>query len=165
MIKKLTLPLLPALFLAITLLMAQQPAVADPVDVTPLPPVTDPNGRMGVCYGFYEEPQDSGDRPYLDLMYDAGARHDRWDFSWWAIQPDNQDQWNWSGHETIVQAENAKGVDVLGILLWTPQWASTHSGLMDQPEFAPSLGPGGARSSAHADNPLMPMGPMPSTPT
>jgi hypothetical protein len=126
-----------------------------------LPPVTEADGRLGVAYGFYEDPPDSGQRPYLDLMIDAGARHDRWDFSWWAIQPEGQDQWNWGGHERIVRAENARGVDVLGIFIWTPQWASTYTGPL---QALPSPGappPPGSAASAHALNPLSPAGPAP----
>jgi hypothetical protein len=119
---------------------------------------------MGVCYGFYEDETAPGssERPYLDLMYDAGARHDRWDFSWWAIQPDHQSQWNWSGHERLVQVENAKGVNVLGILQWTPQWASTHTSLAGRllSLFFPPLA-AEARLHAHTHNPLGPSGPAP----
>jgi hypothetical protein len=164
MIKKLLLPLFPLVFLGFVLLWVGLPggrAVAGPAQITPLPPVTDADGRLGVCYAFYEDPPQSGQRPYLDLMYDAGARHDRWDFSWWAIQPDNQSQWNWSGHEAIVQAENAKGLDVLGILLWTPQWASTYSGVLDWLEHVFTLVTADARFYAHAYNPLAPAGPEP----
>ena len=132
MIKRLVLPLLPGVCLGLILLSVEPPtgrAVAEPTDVIPLPPVSDPDGRLGVCYGFYEDPSASGERPFLDLMYNAGARHDRWDFSWWAIQPDSQDQWNWSGHERIVAAENAKGVDVLGILQCTA-WLLDKNGVV-----------------------------------
>ncbi len=140
--------------------LAGPSALADPTDVTPLPPVTDVEGRLGVCYGFYEAPPGSRERPYLKLMLDAGARHDRWDFSWWAIQPDNQTQWNWSGHEAIVRDENAQGVDVLGILLWTPAWASTYRGAQNA---GPSIVPpaASARWYAHAHGPLSPTGPAP----
>lgn len=158
------LPLLPAVLLGLVLLLSAPPsgqAVTDPLDPAVLPPVTDPDGRLGVCYGFYDEPQGSGYRPYLNLMYDAGARHDRWDFSWSAIQPDNQEQWNWGDHERVVQAENAKGIEVLGILLWTPQWASTYQGLAERPEQPSFPATADARYYAHAKNPLAPAGPEP----
>jgi hypothetical protein len=161
MTKKLILPLLPVLFTLLALSAIGRPVVADPVDVTPLPPVTDPGGQFGVCYGFYEDPPDSGQRPYLDLMYDAGARYDRWDFSWWAIQPDHQGQWNWDGHERIVRAENEAGIGVLGILQWTPQWASTYTALTGWLQYLTSLGSAGARYYAHTHSPLSPDGPAP----
>jgi hypothetical protein len=166
MVKKLMLPLLPVLFVGLALSLAEPSlgrAVADPAAVTPLPPVTDPDGRLGVCYAYYpdETAPHSGERPYLDLMYDAGARHDRWDFSWWVIQQGSQDEWNWGGHETLVEAENAKGMDVLGILEWTPQWASTYSGLMGWPQYLSSLAAADARFYAHTHNPLAPTGPRP----
>lgn len=163
MIKKLLLPIVPALFFLLVLLLVGPslgPVAAEPEDVTPLPPVVDPDGRLGVCYAFYEEPPQSGERPYLDLMYKAGARQDRWDFAWTAIQPDDQSQWNWDNHGSIVRAENAKGLSVLGILLWTPRWASTYSGLMGWLESVSSLWTAAVdpRFRAHARGPLAPDG-------
>jgi hypothetical protein len=128
MSKKLLLPFIPTVFLGLILVLIPQPhdqIGADVAPITPLPPTTNADGRLGVCYGFIEDPIDSGQRPYLDLMYSAGARHDRWDFNWSVIQADGPDQWNLSGHERIVRAENQKGVAPLGILLFTPSWAST----------------------------------------
>jgi hypothetical protein len=161
MIKKLILSLLSVLFALLALFVVGRPTVADPADVTPLPPVTDPGGQLGVCYGFYEDPPDSGQRPYLDLMYDAGARYDRWDFSWWAIQPDHQGQWSWDGHESIVRAENEAGIGVLGILQWTPQWASTYTALAGWLQYLASLASAGTRFYAHTHSPLSPDGPAP----
>jgi hypothetical protein len=168
--KKRILPLLPTLFLATALLglllfvsaTASGQAVVHPARANVLPPVSNPDGRLGVCYAFYEDetlPPYSGQRPYLDLVYDAGARHDRWDFSWTAIQPNNQDQWLWDGHEEIVQIENAKGMDVLGILLWTPEWAATNRALAESPGEHPDLEAADARFLAHTQNPLSPDGP------
>ena len=164
MIKKLVLPLLPTVFLGLFLVTLQPPAgraVTGPADITPLPPVTDADGRLGTCYGFYPDPPGSDQRPYLGMMYDAGARHDRWDFSWWAIQPDDQNQWNWAGHENIVRDENALGVDVLGILLWTPEWASTYSGLTQQAQDWGSQASVDPQFYAHTHSPLGPAGPEP----
>jgi hypothetical protein len=164
MIRRLLLPSLPALVLVIFLLSNRPTTGQTPTDagdILPLPPITGTDSRLGVCYGFYPDPSGSNERPYLDLMYDAGMRHDRWDFSWWAIQPDNQDQWNWSGHEQIVQAENAKGIHVLGILQWTPQWASTYSGLAGWLDYLYSVAVLPPRFYAHTHSPLTPDGPAP----
>ena len=159
MMKRLLLPLFPVVLLVLLLLAIRPPLGQAAVDSTEKPlqlTVTEPDGRLGVCYGFYEDPPDSGQRPYLDLAYAAGARHDRWDFSWTAIQPQNQDQWNWSGHERIVRAETAKDMGVLGILLWTPQWAATHQGLTGWAEYLATLASAGSRFFAHANNPVAP---------
>jgi len=175
MVKKFALPLSPAALLVLVLLLVEPvhwPVVADPApgvaltapgSVTSLPPVSDPDGRLGVAYGFFEEPPDSGQRPYLDLVYNAGARNDRWDFSWWVIQPDHRDEWNWSSHERIVRAENHKGVNVLGILHWTPQWASTYTIPLDLPPSLTSPATAAPRPYAHAYGPLTPTGPAPFT--
>lgn len=160
MIKKLALLLLPATFAGVALFLLARLAVADPMEVIPLPPVTDPDGRLGVCYAFYEDETapGSGARPYLDLMFNAGARHDRWDFRWPAIQP-AQDQWEWGGVEELVQLEHARGVDVLGILLWTPEWASTYDGATGQlGRLLPPPAAGDSRLYAHARGPLAPHG-------
>jgi hypothetical protein len=164
MTKKLVLSLLPTVFIGLFLLTVQLPAghaVTDATDITPLPLVTDPDGRMGMCYGFWPDPPNSDQRPYLQLMHNAGARHDRWDFSWWAIQPNNQSEWIWDGHESIVRAENALGVSVLGILMWTPAWASTYSVLSQQPQDFSAQASIDPQFYAHTHNPLAPAGPEP----
>ncbi|HHS96355.1 MAG TPA: hypothetical protein ENK08_00415, partial [Chloroflexi bacterium] len=95
-----------------------RPDRAAPVDVTPLPPVADPDGRAGMCYSFYDPPE----RPYLTLALNAGSRWDRFDFVWPNIEPSN-DQWNFSAYDDLVNDLHAAGVNIVGILLWTPGWA------------------------------------------
>ena len=97
------------------------PSVAEMVSVTPLPPVTDTDGRAGACYSFYHE---GSVRPYLPMAYDAGSRWDRFDFSWPAIEPSNN-VWNFGPHDTLVDDLDTAGINMVGILLWTPGWAST----------------------------------------
>ncbi len=147
---------LPLLWLLLTLGQPAAAGVGGGADVTPLPPVTQPDGRMGVCYAFYEYPYGSGQRPYLDLMLDAGARYDRWDFRWSKIQANGQDQWDWAGEEELVRHEKSLGVETLGILLWTPRWASTYDGslrLWGRASLAPhALGRSSLQAYAHAPN-------------
>ena len=83
-----------------------------------------PDGRAGLCYSFYHDPPDSPNRPFLPLAYNAGARWDRFDFSWPVIEPfDNK--WNFGPHDTLVNDLHAAGMrDLVGILLWTPDWAA-----------------------------------------
>jgi len=95
--------------------------------VSPLPPVEDTDGRAGACYSFYPDPETGEGRPFIQLALDAGSRWDRFDFSWPNIEPTN-DGWNFGPHDTLVaDLSNAGMENIVGILLWTPTWASTVS--------------------------------------
>jgi len=100
-----------ALGLAVVLSSAR-PAQAEPGDVNPLPPVENTDGRAGGCYAHYYE---SGNRPFLPLVSNTGARHDRVDFRWDAI-----DEYGYGGHDSIVDDELAAGIDPIVILWATP---------------------------------------------
>ncbi len=101
------------------------PASGNARPVTPLPPVTGTDGFAGTCYSFYPDPfgQVPG-RPFLPLVMNAGSRWDRFDFSWRALEP-REDQWNFSGHDQLVADLRAAGMNILGILFQTPNWAAT----------------------------------------
>ncbi|MGD1991836.1 MAG: hypothetical protein PVI59_01465 [Anaerolineae bacterium] len=104
--------------------LALRPASAEPAVITPLPPVSDPDGRAGACYSYLPD----ATRPYLPLALDTGARWDRFDFNWAVLEPDGDDQWSsgaLDGYDTLVDDLDAAGVNMVGILLWTPDWAST----------------------------------------
>jgi len=107
------LPVAFALGLAF-LLASARPAVAEPVSVTPLPPVTDVDGFAGVCNAQYYGP---GNRPFLPLAYNAGARHDRVDFRWDTIAAKGYEE----GYDPLVDDELAAGIDLIGILWATPE--------------------------------------------
>lgn len=102
------------------LVEGQRPILAETTEVTPLPPVTGLDGRAGMCYSFYDPPE----RPYLSLALNAGSRWDRFDFVWPNIEPSN-DQWNFSGYDDLVDDLHAAGMNIVGILLWTPGWAAS----------------------------------------
>ncbi len=109
-----------ALLLALAL-----PALADPAE---LPPVTQTDGRAGACYSFYHE---GSERPYLQMAYDAGSRWDRFDFDWSRIEYANG-IWSdtvRSGYDTLVNDLHTARIDMVGILLWTPDWAATQGDL------------------------------------
>jgi hypothetical protein len=117
---------------------------AEPDQVTPLPPVENPDGRAGVCFSYY--PGDP-DRPFLPLMHDAGSRWDRFDFIWPNIER-TENGWHFDGYDDLVHDMSDIGMNVVGILLWTPDWAATGSRLakpLSTPAarpsdwFAPSL--------------------------
>jgi hypothetical protein len=88
-----------------------------------LPPITQTDGRAGACYSFYHE---GNERPYLQMAYNAGSRWDRFDFSWPVIEPSNN-SWNFGPHDTLVNDLDAAGINMVGILLWTPDWAATQA--------------------------------------
>ncbi len=82
-------------------------------ELTPLPPVTEADGRLGICFAHYEE--------FTGLAYDAGARWDRFDFRWWDIE-DQSGYFDYGPHEQAVTRVLNEGRDVLGILGSTPWW-------------------------------------------
>ncbi|MEA3340383.1 MAG: hypothetical protein U9R15_10495, partial [Chloroflexota bacterium] len=108
------------------LLLATSPAVAEVVAVTPLPPVEETDGRAGACYSFYYDP--SPTRPFIQKALDAGSRWDRFDFIWPNIETSN-DIWNFEeAYDPLVDDLRAAGMkNLVGILLWTPDWASSVS--------------------------------------
>lgn len=97
--------------------LTSQPLSAGSLPVSSLPPVQDADGRAGTCYSFY---LDAGIR----MAYDAGSRWERFDFSWRAIEPQNN-QWNFGPHDSLVNSLQAGGMSIVGVLLWTPDWAAT----------------------------------------
>ena len=121
-----TLMLVLAIPLGLALLLTSAlPAIAEPIDVTPLPPVTETDGRAGACYSFYygQPPE----RPFIQMAYDAGSRWDRFDFIWPNLEPGNN---TWSpevlgAYDSVVNDLGAGGINMVGILLWTPDWAAT----------------------------------------
>ncbi|MGQ9466559.1 MAG: hypothetical protein ACUVSG_02790 [Anaerolineae bacterium] len=116
-----TITLATALVVALLL----PPVSGDAGPITPLPPVTDTDGFAGACYAFYPDPfgQVPG-RPFLPLMLNAGSRWDRFDFSWPQLEP-REGQWSFSIQDQLVSDLRAAGMNILGIFLWTPNWAAT----------------------------------------
>lgn len=119
-----------SLGLMVFLLAALLPirASGDAAPVTPLPPVTNPDGFAGTCYSFYPDPfgQVPG-RPFLPLMLNAGSRWDRFDFAWPRLEP-RDGQWDEeaiAAQDQLVSDLRAVGMNIGGILLWTPDWAAT----------------------------------------
>jgi len=106
------------------LMLSSRPAVADLVALSPLPPVENPDERAGACYSFYPDPPGEPDRPFVQMARDAGSRWDRFDFIWPNIEPSNN-SWNFGAYDTLVDDLDVVEVDMVGILLWTPDWATT----------------------------------------
>lgn len=63
----------------------------------------------------------------LREIKDAGGRFVRTDFRMSSVQPTSSQSFNWSDLETKVAAASAQGLQVLGILDYSPQW-NAHPG-------------------------------------
>lgn len=59
---------------------------------------------------------------YLDDYKMLGAQWIRFDFDWAEIQSDGITTYNWSKNDAAVKAANARGIKVLGVVSYTPQW-------------------------------------------
>jgi hypothetical protein len=104
---------------------ANAPTGLRPVELTPLPPVENPDGRAGACYSYYHDPHP--DRPFIQMAYNAGSRWDRFDFVWPNFEP-SEGAWDSqviNGYDTLVNDLHGAGMNIVGILLWTPDWAAT----------------------------------------
>jgi hypothetical protein len=84
------------------------------------------------------------DSPNTDLMGEeavmrqAGVETQRVAFNWDLIQPDPNAAPDWSEVDRKVLAAAANGMDVLGLVLGSPAWASTHPGIPLSPPKDPS---------------------------
>lgn len=128
--KRTLLLIVPILALLILPGTVSSSSAAELTEMTPLAPsalapsaATD--GRGGMCYSFY--PDGGSERPYMPLAYDAGSRWDRFDFVWPRLEPS---EGNWSNealqaYDTLVDDLDGAGFNMVGILLWTPDWAAT----------------------------------------
>jgi polysaccharide biosynthesis protein PslG len=58
----------------------------------------------------------------LDGYAELGARWLRFDFNWSAIERE-RGVYDWSRHDAVIEAARARGVNVLGLIAYTPAWA------------------------------------------
>ncbi|MDW8394853.1 MAG: hypothetical protein RMM31_01260 [Anaerolineae bacterium] len=82
------------------------------------------DGSAGACYAYYPDPRGLPGRPLLPLMLSAGARWERFDFPWPLFEP-MPGVWNWQNQDALVSDVRASGMEILGIALWTPNWAAS----------------------------------------
>jgi hypothetical protein len=97
------------------LLLAGFPVGAQTTDPQPLPPVANTDTRFGAVQAIFA-PQ---------LALNAGVRWERLIFPWNVIQPNgpNDFEQGWFTEEEI-NAEIARGIQIVGITLYTPGWAA-----------------------------------------
>jgi hypothetical protein len=78
--------------------------------------------RMGTCYAFYQ--LDGQDLPPIAAA--AGSRWDRFDFRWNVIEGESKrlSPFNFGPHDEIVNRNVDHGLNIIGILGSTPQWAA-----------------------------------------
>ena len=123
--KRRLLPILPVFALLILLGIVSNSSAADLAEIIPLTPATEAARRAGMCYSFY--PDGGSDRPFMPLAYQAGSRWDRFDFVWPNLEHEDG-SWRDEGrqaYDTLVNDLTYAGFDMVGILLWTPDWAAT----------------------------------------
>ena len=106
--------------LIILLLLAQIVDASHAQEITPLPIVTEADGKLGTCYAFY----DIEGELLTPLAYTAGSRWDRFDFRWNVIE-DTRDNFDFTPHDTVVNRDTTNGLDVVGILGSTAKWAAS----------------------------------------
>jgi len=94
--------------------------------LTPLASSAEPDARTGFVgvspghwLGELSEPDLDRD---LDLVASLGAGWIRLDVPWEAIEP-SRGVFDWSGTDRVVRAARRHGLEVVGILAYTPPWA------------------------------------------
>ncbi len=63
-------------------------------------------------------------RPWMKLAKEAGARSNRWEFRWEQIQP-VAGPGVWDLPDWVVSENYKNGISLSGVLIATPEWAST----------------------------------------
>jgi polysaccharide biosynthesis protein PslG len=89
-------------------------------------PAPAPSGvsRFGFAAGGSIQNLSSTDlAKYLDLLKAAGGGWVRFDINWASIQGGGPSSYNWAPFDAVANAAHARGLLVLGTILYTPAWA------------------------------------------
>jgi hypothetical protein len=82
------------------------------------------NGRFGIATGGSIQNYSATDLArYLDAVKAGGAQWVRIDINWSMIQSGGPTSYNWTPFDNVVNAARARGLNVLGGILYTPSWA------------------------------------------
>lgn len=87
-------------------------------------PIPTASGRFGVATGGSVQNLNATDLArYLDGVRAAGAKWLRFDINWHVIQYSGPASYNWAPFDNVVNAARARGINVLGLITYTPPWA------------------------------------------
>jgi hypothetical protein len=89
--------------------------------VSVLPPVTEADGRLGMCDVLAGSSK--AGTSWAAMAYNAGARVNRWEFRWDRLEK-KRGVWNFSADDPVVASDTANKLSTLGILIGTPGWAA-----------------------------------------
>lgn len=69
----------------------------------------------------------NGLNKYFDSLKALGVRWVRWDIDWGVIQPKNSTEYQWERADRVVMTAKRYGIESLGIITYTPAWATDES--------------------------------------
>lgn len=84
------------------------------------------------------ERSDNQARTLGTLAAQAGVKWSREELSWANIEPTAKGQFNWSPYDFRISLNTTNGINVIGMLLTTPRWASTNPAVPDYYWYEPS---------------------------
>jgi len=105
--------------------------------------VTDPSASAGAAVRFDSQPVAAGGRfgmaeggqlqhlsatelaSYLDDYKKLGVQWVRTDIDWLRVQAAGQTNWDWAAYDQVVDAITVRGMQVVGILAYPPDWAKS----------------------------------------
>ena len=90
----------------------------------------------GIAAGDSMQSSSTDINRYLNDYHSLGANWIRFDFDWAYIQADGPTSYNWAANDAAVASAQARGIKVLGIIAYVPQWALP-SGCTDSYRCAP----------------------------
>lgn len=145
----------------VALLVGAACAPAAPAAAPPAPSV--PAAKVGFSTdGAFEWQSPAQIKADLAAIKNTGVRWVRLQFDWSKLEPygpglsaSNQGTW-WAHTDTLVDAARAQGLQVLGIIDYTPRWAAApgcnfgdHNGMFCAPRSAAEFGAFAGRVAAH----------------
>lgn len=88
------------------------------------------NGHVATRYGIYRR-----QHLPLDVMASHNVSWNREEFRWDVIQP-APNRWDWGFNDEMVEKANQRGINILGLLVYSVGWASPGAGVGgDQPAW------------------------------